>query len=194
MADGTPARAQPAKPGSGSAPGLNDINNYAERVRPVGVLYVDVYPFRVRNEIVEYLLFRRRSDIVLPGQWQVVSGKIRVGERIADAFLRQVVKKVGAKPTSLHKLASVNTFYDEYYDTVMMVPAAAALMPNDIAVILDEELHVEYRWVSSEAAHELLPFSAQHDALSVIGEAVCAGGASSSYQRLDDSAFSFSRT
>jgi hypothetical protein len=44
----------------------------------------------------------------------------------------------------LYKLDTVNIFYDEFYDTVMLVPAAAArLASRDVK--LDTSLHCEHR-------------------------------------------------
>ena len=92
-------------------------------------------------------MVRRREDVVTPGSWQALSGKLLDGERIADGFVRQVVGKAGQRPLRIHKLAAVSTFYDEHYDTVMLVPAAAAELAADATVRLDPTLHVEHRWV-----------------------------------------------
>ena len=72
----------------------DDIRNYMERLRPAGILYVDVYSYRVSPVgDVEFLVLRRRDDVVLAGQWQAVSGKLRAGERIAECSrLRRPVK------------------------------------------------------------------------------------------------------
>jgi 8-oxo-dGTP pyrophosphatase MutT (NUDIX family) len=112
---------------------LGDIGDFADRIRPIGVLYIDVHPFRVSaSGDAEFLVLRRGAGIPLAGQWQTVSGKIRKGERIADAFARQVLGKTGRRPAQLFKLAEVTTFFDEYYDTVMMVPAAAARLDGPV--------------------------------------------------------------
>lgn len=168
----------------------DDIRNYMERLRPAGILYVDVYPYRVSPVgDVEFLVLRRRGDVVLAGQWQAVSGKLRAGEQIADAFVRQVRTKTGRTPLAVFKLAEVATFYDDYYDTVMLVPGAAALL-GDGDVTLRASLHVAHRWLSRTDACALLPFSGQHNALAVIEESVRAGGETPYCQRIADSAFS----
>jgi len=48
-------------------------------------------------------------------------------------------------------------FYDDYYDTVMLVPGAAALL-GDGDVTLGASLHVAHRWLSRTDACALLPF------------------------------------
>jgi ADP-ribose pyrophosphatase YjhB (NUDIX family) len=141
----------------------NNINNFADRLRPAGILYVDVYPYRIADDgSVRFLLLRRRDDVPLPGQWQAVSGKIAVGESIADAFVRQVQRKTGQAAAQVAKLAAVATFYDEYYDTVVLVPGAAAELSSEV-VQLDNSLHVEARWTDVEEAQSLLPWPGQHN-------------------------------
>ena len=169
---------------------LNDIGDFADRMRPIGVLYVDVHPFRVAESgEAEFLLLRRAEGVPLPGQWQTVSGKIRKGERIADAFARQVFGKTGSRPAQLFKLAEVTTFYDEYYDTVMMVPGAAARLDGRDEIRLDGSLHVEHRWVDLVEATRLLPYSGQRRAVSVIAAMVAADGESAECTPLPASAF-----
>ncbi|MGB9281597.1 MAG: hypothetical protein WCB57_16170 [Pseudonocardiaceae bacterium] len=111
------------------------------------------------------------------------------GERIADAFVRQVRTKTGRTPLAVSKLAEVTTFYDEYYDTVMLVPGAAALL-GDGDVTLAARLHVAHRWLSRPDACAVLPFPGQHNALAVIEDAVHAGGETPYCQRIADSAYS----
>jgi len=155
---------------------VTPLANYADRIHPVGVLYVDVYPYRMRDDdTLEFLLLRRRADVVMPDCWQAVSGKLRADERISHAFLRQVVAKTGQAPSRLHRLEAVTSFYDEYYDTVMMVPGAAAqLGAGDVRI--DESLHQEFRWVSQAEAHELLPWRTSRAAIDAIAEAILNGG------------------
>lgn len=164
---------------SGGIGDCSDFSDFADRIRPIGVLYVDVHPFRVSESgDAEFLLLRRGVGVPLAGQWQTVSGKIRKGERIADAFARQVLAKTGRRPAQLFKLAEVTTFFDEYYDTVMMVPNAAARLDGAGEIRLDGGLHVESRWADLAQAMRLLPWPGQRRALAVIASMVAGGGES----------------
>ena len=58
------------------AGGRDGGGRFGELLRPVGVLYVDVYPFRRCSGGVEFLVVRRRDDVVMPGSWQALSGKL----------------------------------------------------------------------------------------------------------------------
>jgi 8-oxo-dGTP pyrophosphatase MutT (NUDIX family) len=137
------------------------IEKFSTRMKSVGVLYVDVCPFRVSsNNRIEFLLLKRNPNVVMPNIWQFVSGKINEKETIKEAFIRQTVEKTGLKLLNLFKIDFVNTFYDEHYDTVMLVPSAAAeLAPGN--VVLSEKLHCEYKWASLSLAEELIPWSEQ---------------------------------
>ena len=102
------------------------IEQFHSRLRPAGLLYVDVYPyFLPAGGGLEFLLLKRRADVVLPGVWQPVSGKIKEGEKFSEAFVRQAVEKTGQLPMRAFALDTVNAYFDTHYDTVMLVPSAA---------------------------------------------------------------------
>lgn len=139
---------------------LNNFANYLDRARPIGVLYVDVYPYSFNSAgEVEYLLLKRRNDVVMPSQWQPVCGKINAGERIIEAFTRQVKKKTNHIPRELKKVDYINVFFDEYYDTVMMVPTATCEIGRD--VIVDSSLHTEFTFISYDQLSQYSLFDAQ---------------------------------
>jgi len=75
----------------------------------------------------------------------------------------------------MHRFEAVTSFYDEYYDTVMMVPAAAAELSTD-DVRIDASLHVESRWATQQEARHLLPWPSSRDAIDGIVEAVLGDG------------------
>lgn len=143
----------------------------ARVMKQVGVLYVDVYPCRLKPDGgIEFLVFRRRPDVIMPGVWQGISGKLVEDEKISAAFLRQVTKKTGSAPRRLFKLDYVNTFYDDHYDTVMFVPSAGCLVGDEISI--DERLHDAYRFVDEAELVELLPFANQVNAFRLAAEYV----------------------
>ncbi|MBX7228850.1 MAG: hypothetical protein K1X48_04485 [Burkholderiaceae bacterium] len=66
------------------------------------VVYVNVFAFRfVESGIVQYLIFKRASNVPIPDLWQPVCGKISKDESIKQAFFSQVWKKIGLAPISL---------------------------------------------------------------------------------------------
>lgn len=151
------------------------IEEYADRIKPAGVLYVDVYPYRVlANRSVEFLMLKRRPDVVMPSRWQAVSGKIRKGEAIQAAFVRQLKNKTGHDVDSVASLGLVNVYHDAHYDTVMMTPAASARLTED-DIKLDETLHVAHQWCGISEAKEYLPWPTPRASLDEIVARVRAG-------------------
>lgn len=142
------------------------LDQYRDRLQYPVVLYVDVYP--VMNEgahqVWRVLLLRRRVDVLLSGDWQFVSGKMRAGESIAEAFRRQLASKTGQGSHRMWKLPIITTFYDQHYDAVMLVPGAVAELSSP-EVVLDESLHTEYRWCGLEEARAIVRWEQQKSAI-----------------------------
>lgn len=148
----------------------NVIDKFKESLKFPIILYVDVYPYIIskKGEVL-FLVLKRRDDVLLAGNWQVVCGKIKEGEKIKDAFARQVQSKTGQLPKELYKLDFINTFYDDYYDSILMVPCAAAnLKTTDIHI--DTNLHTEYKWVNYTEACQLLVWENQKKCFNLVKE------------------------
>ncbi len=160
-----------------------DFEDFGDRVKRLGVLYVDVYPYHLDNDgRPSFLILKRRSDVVLADSWQLISGKLTKGETIRRAFIRQVVQKTGQRPVKMFKIERVNIFYDDYYDTVMVVPAACCQLA-DKRVRLNETLHTEFAWTTAEEAAKFLTWSTQIECVRVI-EACLLGGSFTRFQEL----------
>lgn len=144
------------------------ISKFKDSIKIPIILYVDVYPYRIYEKRgLLFLLLKRREDVILSDDWQVVCGKIKEGERIKDAFQRQIQSKTGQIPLELYKLDFINYFYDDYYDSVLMVPCAAAHLSSS-QVKIDSNLHSEYKWVDYEEAKQLLAWENQRKCLDFI--------------------------
>lgn len=130
-----------------------------KRMKPVGVLYVNVFPARMSGDNPEFLLLKRRADVVMPNVWQPVSGKIREGETIKAAFFRQVEQKTGIVLPKMYRSDTVHIYYDDYYDAVMAVPFAFCFLEQR-NIVLNSSLHCEYTWVSEKQFAVMNPFVA----------------------------------
>ncbi len=137
-----------------------DIRDFKTRLKTLGVLYVDVFIVHQASNSIRFLLLKRRPDIVMPNQWQFISGKIKEKERISAAFGRQVKQKTGMKFDVIYKLDAINSFYDDYYDTIMFVPAAFCLA-STMDVSINDQLHVEAKWVDFDEAAALVKWENQ---------------------------------
>ena len=137
------------------------IGNFADRLKLPGLLYVDVYPFFINEEgKIEFLIFQRRDDVALANSWQPVCGTIVKDEPFSHAFVRQVKTKTGQIPCDLWKLAMVNVYYDDYYDTVMLVPTAFCRL-KERKVVIDDSLHKKHKWVTNDEAKKWLVWPQQ---------------------------------
>lgn len=131
-------------------------------------MYIDVYPYIINDQgEIYFLLLKRKDNVPLPCDWQAVSGKIKENERIKDAFVSQVQSKTGQIPHYVYKLDFINTFYDEHYDSILMVPCAAAKL-NSKHIEINRRLHSEYQWATYEEACKLLAWNNQKKCLSLI--------------------------
>lgn len=154
------------------------LDQYRDRLQYPVVLYVDVYPVMSEqaNQGWRVLLLRRRADVLLSGDWQFVSGKLRPGESIAQAFRRQLASKTGQHTHRMWKLPIVTTFYDQHYDAVMLVPGAVAEVSSP-EVVLDAALHTEYRWCGLEEARAMVRWEQQKSAIDQVAGLVSDPGA-----------------
>lgn len=147
--------------------GVDEYERHRRALRQIDVLYVNVFVIRVRNGAVDFLLLKRREDVPLPGVWQPVSGKIREGESIKEAFGRQVSSKTGLKDFKLYRTDAINIYYDDNYDSILAVPFALALT-EESEIHLDRSLHEEFTWASGDKAVSLMPFNAHRTFLSEV--------------------------
>ncbi len=136
---------------------------------------VDVYIFRhVRNQ-VQFLLLRRRPDVVLGDTWQSIHGKIEPGERAVEAAMREVEERTAFVPTKLYSADYINQFYDHASDTIVLAPAFAALVDPGAKVRVSPE-HSDYAWCDLEETVARLPWSGQRWAVRHIYDVIGMGG------------------
>lgn len=104
---------------------------------------VDVYPYcKVENEW-KLLLFKRAEDVIYPGQWRMIGGKVEEQETAAEAAFREFREETGIIPKLFWVIPSINQFYDHQSDTIKQIPAFAAEVGTDTDIILNHE-HVDY--------------------------------------------------
>ncbi len=145
-----------------------NIDQFKGRLKTVGVLYVDVYPYCIdRQGDIKFLVLKRKTDVELPDSWQAVSGKIKKNEKIKHAFFRQVEEKTGQRPLESFKLDTINIFYDDYYDTVMFVPIAGVKI-EESPIVLSEKLHVDYKWLTTAEAKDYFIWPKQIECIDII--------------------------
>lgn len=128
--------------------------------------YVEVHIFRRINDSLKYLLLKRGENEIYPGLWQMVTGKIKEGEKAYETALREMKEETGLVPLRFWTAPKVNQFYQAERDAVFIVPVFAAEVSTDEVKICKE--HCEYKWVSPEQARELFPWEEQKKAIDII--------------------------
>lgn len=119
----------------------------------------------------EVLLIRRSSDQMFAGLWQCVTGKLEVGERIAAGARREVAEETGLEAADLEAFFEtdiVNWFHADDLDALLCEAVFAARVRADAAVIVSDE-HDDFRWLSPDAAKELVTWPAYERAIDFVG-------------------------
>jgi dATP pyrophosphohydrolase len=136
---------------------------------------VDVYVFRHTRNQIQFLLLRRRPDVVLGDTWQSIHGKIEPGERAVEAAMREVEERTGFVPKKLYSADYINQFYDHASDTIVLAPAFAAMIDASNKLRVSQE-YSDYAWCDLEETVARLPWSGQRWAVRHIYDVIGVGG------------------
>ncbi|WP_020402963.1 NUDIX hydrolase [Gracilimonas tropica] len=121
---------------------------------------IDVYPYKIKNGVPLFLIFRRSEKKIYANQWRMVGGKVKDGETRWEAGLRELKEETGLQPVAFWTLPSINQFYEAKTDMIYAIPAFGAEVDEDAEIQLDEE-HTEYQWVGIEEVETFIPWPEQ---------------------------------
>jgi dihydroneopterin triphosphate diphosphatase len=130
---------------------------------------IDVFPYRMVEGRLELLLLRRADSVIYAGQWRMVGGKIREGEKAWEAALRELKEETGREPVHFWSVPSLNAFYEWQTDRINLIPVFAAELDRDPS--LDDE-HSGFMWVTLEAAEGLVLWPEQRRLLRLIADQI----------------------
>jgi len=130
---------------------------------------IEAHIFRKKKNGIEFLLLKRGEKEIYPGLWQMVSGKIRKGEKAYIAALREIKEETGLKPKRFWVTPNVNTFYSHEKNYISLLPVFAAEVDSDSKIIICKE-HCEYGWFKPDEAKKLLAWPGQRRSLEIITE------------------------
>ena len=121
----------------------------------------------VPSRAPEILLIRRAQDVIYPGLWQCVTGRLEANEKIVDGALREVTEETGLGPADIEAVFEtdiVNFFHESSVDGVWSEVVFAARVRPEATITISGE-HDDLRWVTLEEAHELVLWPAYHRAI-----------------------------
>ncbi|MAO64684.1 MAG: NUDIX domain-containing protein [Balneola sp.] len=121
---------------------------------------VDVYPYKIKNGVPLFLIFKRSANKIYANQWRMVGGKVQEGESRWETGLRELKEETGLTPLKFWTIPSVNQFYEAKTDSVHTIPAFAAQIDAEQQIELDDE-HTEYKWVGIEGIEPYIPWPEQ---------------------------------
>ena len=125
---------------------------------PIRCFAVSVVLLRRIGDEAEVLLLRRNHTLM--GEWCQVVGGIEEGEKAWEAALREVWEEAGIKCSRLYSADICEQFYESDRDAISMLPVFVGLVEPNTTVTINHE-HSEFRWVSFEAALDMVPFAGQ---------------------------------
>jgi dATP pyrophosphohydrolase len=131
--------------------------------------YIEAHIIRENEGKIEFLLLKRASYQWFPNLWQMVSGKIKDGEKAYESALREIEEETGIKPEKFWILPNINSFYLIEDDSINLVPVFVGKVDFNSKIKISSE-HSEYKWVSGKEAKELLAWPGQRKSVDIIEE------------------------
>lgn len=130
---------------------------------------IEAHIFRERSGELEFLLLKRASYQYYPNLWQMVSGKIKEGEKAYQTALREIKEETNLVPEKLWIAPNINSFYSPDDEYISLIPVFAAKVNPDSEVVISSE-HSEFKWVNKDEAKNLLAWEGQRKSVDVIAE------------------------
>jgi len=136
----------------------------------------------------EILLIRRSGGRIYAGIWQCVTGRLEGDERVVDGALREVREETGLDRADIDDVFEtdiINWFHEPSVDAVWCEAVFAARVRPDATIRLSHE-HDDLRWLTPDAARELVVWPAYEQAIGMV-EWLVAHPAKAGHYRLLDS-------
>lgn len=127
---------------------------------------IEAHIFRETEKGIEFLLLKRSEGQPYPGLWQMVTGKIKDGEKAYQTALREIKEETGFIPTQLWVAPTINSFYEPRDEFICLLPVFAAKVES-ADVLLSKE-HTHYQWINKTEAQKLLAWDGQRKAVEII--------------------------
>lgn len=132
---------------------------------------VDIYPYSKDNNELKFLIFKRANNVIYSGQWRMIGGKVKEGEKATEAALRELKEETKLIPNLFWVLPSINQFYDRSSGVIRHVPAFAAEVNANAEIQLNHE-HSSYTWISKDDLNDYLSWPEQKRLMKLLSNIV----------------------
>jgi 8-oxo-dGTP pyrophosphatase MutT (NUDIX family) len=130
---------------------------------PVRVSIVDVVVARFGVTGLETLLMRRAAGTRCTGAWEIVHGKINVGEPPQVAALRELREETGFACERLYNI-TLGGFYLHQQGVLSLSVVFCAMVAPDLDPVIAEE-HDAFEWLPFATAMERCAWPREREAL-----------------------------
>ena len=135
----------------------------------------------------EILLIRRSAGRIYEGIWQCVTGRLEGDERVVDGALREVWEETGLARADLEEVFEtdmINWFHERSVDGIWCEAVFAARVRPNAKIRLSHE-HDDSRWLTPDAAKELVVWPAYEAAIDRVSWLVDHPAKAGHYRLLD---------
>ena len=134
----------------GSQPPARQSRSRPPEMTRIEVGVVDVYLVDPQTDPWRVLALRRGGGTRCSGAWEAVHGHIESEEKPEDAAVREVAEETGLTIQRLYNV-TVHSFYLHQTARIEVAVVFCAFVDSGLPVTLGPE-HVEYSWISIDAA------------------------------------------
>jgi len=128
---------------------------------------VDLYAYRLVTGNPEFLLLKRSYKKIYAGQWRMIGGKVKQGEKYWEAALRELKEETAAIPTEFWVVPTINHFYEHTEDQTHLIPVFGAELKPDSTLKLNNE-HTAYKWVPASEINKYVKWPEQKRIINLI--------------------------
>jgi dATP pyrophosphohydrolase len=131
--------------------------------------YIELHIIKIENNKLKFLLLKRSPNEKYPNIWQMVTGKIKNGEKAFDAALRELKEETSLRAEELFSVPVVNSVYLSETDEVCLIPVFVCRVDENSIVKISKE-HTEFKWLDAEEAEKFLSWEGQKKSVRLIND------------------------
>ncbi len=129
--------------------------------------YIELHIFKEKEHKIKFLLLKRASYQTYPDIWQMVTGKIKRGEKAYESAMRELFEETGLVAEEIYSVPIVNSVYLPASDEISLIPVFVCRVKENSKVKISPE-HSDFLWASPSKAIKLLNWEGQKQAVRLI--------------------------